>query len=374
MPRWRRIFPGMIWQSEPVRGESLQDSWRFGPEPTSDPADDRIHRMTHFHSKGLIEGVASNSCTGFGLIDRASRCVWANDTFVRLAGRPGAEVIGLTVYAIFPTVQGRLEQVLPAVLDWGEAYVNLDVSAGSVREDPTTLHWAITLYPVRDRARIVGAGMFISDVTERRRFDGEMDAMFKATVAALAATVESRDAYTAGHQDRVGRLAAIMASELGLDAFDVAGIRLAASIHDIGKVAVPLDFLVRAGPLRPTELALVREHPQIGSAIVEKLNLRWPVAQMIRQHHERIDGSGYPDGIRGEDTLLGARIIAVADTLEAVASYRPYHPALGVERAIIELQRERGRTLDPDVVDVCVNLWRQARIDSDLQVWDPDGR
>ncbi len=149
-----------------------------------------------------------------------------------------------------------------------------------------------------------------------------------------------------------------IAVHLGLPAEDVDGIGVAATIHDIGKLAIPAEILARPGPLTDAERRLVECHAQSGADILARVPLPWPVADMIAQHHERIDGSGYPRGLSGNDILLGARIIAVADTVEAVASHRPYRSGLGIDRALEIIIEGRGKIYDPDPVDACVTLIR----------------
>lgn len=181
-------------------------------------------------------------------------------------------------------------------------------------------------------------------------------AILEKSVSALAAVVESRDPYTAGHQSRVADLAVSIAHEMGLDAETCTGIKLGALIHDIGKMQVPIELLTKPTQLNDIEMALIRLHPEVGYNIVKEIPFPWPVADMVRQHHERIDGSGYPQGLSGEQIEIGARILAVADLIEAMSSHRPYRPAKGIAAAIEELQRQRGEKLDADVVDAALKV------------------
>lgn len=196
--------------------------------------------------------------------------------------------------------------------------------------------------------------------TERADYQSRFESSLEAAVRAVATAAELRDAYTAGHQRRVAQLASAIAEALEVDPALVPGIAVAASIHDIGKLAVPAEILSRPGQLSDAEFALIKNHPEAGSAIVEGIDFPWPIAEMILQHHERLDGSGYPRGLRGGEIGLGARIIAVADTVEAVQSHRPYRPALGgVDTAMDIIADERGVRLDPDAVDACIGLFRE---------------
>jgi putative nucleotidyltransferase with HDIG domain/PAS domain S-box-containing protein len=184
------------------------------------------------------------------------------------------------------------------------------------------------------------------------------DVMSKS-VAALAYTVESRDPYTAGHQNRVAKLALAIAQNMGLDPATCTGIKLAASIHDIGKMQIPIEILTKPTKLTQLEMDMIKIHPSVGYGILKDIPFSWPVAEMVYQHHERYDGSGYPQGLKGEEITIGARIIAVADVVEAISSHRPYRPALGMAFALKEIESQRGTTLDPAVVDSCLRLFRQ---------------
>ena len=181
----------------------------------------------------------------------------------------------------------------------------------------------------------------------------------EATVGAIANTVEMRDPYTAGHQQRVARLAMAMARELHLSEHQILGLYLAGIIHDVGKINVPAEILNKPGTLSDIELQLIRTHAQTGYDIVKGVDFPWPIAAMILQHHERIDGSGYPAGLTGETILPEAKILAVADVVEAMMSHRPYRPALGVDAALAQIEKGKGRLFDPAAVDACRNLFRQ---------------
>ena len=202
------------------------------------------------------------------------------------------------------------------------------------------------------------------DITERKRSGEELDNSFKrlraalgATIQAVAITVETRDPYTAGHQRRVADLSRAIATEMGLDINRKDGIRMAGVIHDLGKMAVPAEILSKPSRLSEIEYKLIKIHPQAGYDILKDVEFPWPIAQIVLQHHERLNGSGYPAGLKGEEILMEARIIAVADVVEAIASYRPYRQALGVEKALGEITQNKGILYDPAVVDACLCLF-----------------
>ena len=166
------------------------------------------------------------------------------------------------------------------------------------------------------------------------------------TIRAVAALTEKRDPYTAGHQRRVAQLSTAIAREMGLPGEQIRGIELGATIHDIGKIYIPAEILNRPGKLTDVEFSMIKSHTEVGYEVIKEVEFPWPLAQMIRQHHERLDGSGYPDGLKGEEIILEAQIIAVADVVEAISSHRPYRPALSIEVGLEEIFRQGGFQFD----------------------------
>jgi putative two-component system response regulator len=185
--------------------------------------------------------------------------------------------------------------------------------------------------------------------------------LFENTVGALSYTLEKRDLYTAGHQQRVGQLACAIGEELGLPEERIEVLRLAALVHDIGKLSVPADILTKPGKLTDLEMGLIKQHCQVGFEILKNVEFPWPLAEMVYQHHERMNGSGYPQGLSGSKILLEARILAVADVVEAMSSHRPYRPALEWQAAMAEISQNRGILYDGQVVDACLNLFQDQR-------------
>lgn len=181
------------------------------------------------------------------------------------------------------------------------------------------------------------------------------------SIRAIAYTVEKRDPYTAGHERRVGELAVAIAQEMGLPEEKIHGIRLAATVHDLGKIQVPAEILAKPGRLTDIEFSLIKVHPEAGFDILKDVKFPWPIADIVRQHHERLDGSGYPQGLLDGNILLESRIMAVADVVEAMASHRPYRPALGIEVALKEIERGKDSAYDPAVADACLKLFREER-------------
>jgi len=210
---------------------------------------------------------------------------------------------------------------------------------------------------------IVGAIESIRDITEQRKNQRHLQETLErlrnaveTTIQVMVSAVEARDPYTAGHQLRVADLVHAIAREMNLPEEKIDSIRMAASIHDIGKLSVPAEILAKPTHLSDNEFSLVKEHPRSGYEILKDVETEYPLAEIVYQHHERLDGSGYPRGLKGEEILLEARIIAVADVVEAMASHRPHRPTLGIEAAIDEITRNKGILYDPDVVDTCLVL------------------
>jgi putative two-component system response regulator len=178
------------------------------------------------------------------------------------------------------------------------------------------------------------------------------------TVLAMSRIVESRDPYTAGHEQQVARIACIISEKLLLPVDRVEAIRIAGQLHDIGKIAVPSEILTKPGRLSPLEMEMVKTHCRNAYDILKAIEFPYPVAKIILQHHERMDGSGYPQGLKGEDILLEARIIACADVIEAISSHRPYRPAMDIDTAMKEITDHRGILYDANVVDACLDIYR----------------
>ena len=183
------------------------------------------------------------------------------------------------------------------------------------------------------------------------------------SIQMAASVTEMRDPYTAGHQQRVAKLATAIASEFGLGEEQVDGVHFGSLIHDVGKISIPAEILSRPGRLTEIEFMLIKTHPQAGYNILKNIDFPWPVAKMILQHHERLDGSGYPSGLKGDEIILEARILIVADVVEAMSSHRPYRPGLGIAVALEEIKRGRGTYYDPQIVDVCLHLFQNKRFD-----------
>lgn len=284
--------------------------------------------------------------------DAGFRVIRANQAYAKVAGMEINDILGKPYWEAFP----RLGGPLPAC---GAAMEGQTDHAEEEFRTPSGETWASRSSVIRDeRGDYLFSFHTLIDITERDRAAARQKKILDGAITALSATVEHRDAYTAGHQHRTAALAIAIGRELGFDADRLEGLRIAALIHDLGVISLPAEIQTRPGKLNPIEFEMVKGHSQIGYDIVKDIEFPWPIADMILQHHERINGSGYPQGLKGPDILQEAKIIGVADVTEAMCSHRPYRPALGAEAAIAELLAHRGTLYDEASVDACVRLFR----------------
>ena len=207
---------------------------------------------------------------------------------------------------------------------------------------------------------------FINDITERKRFEedreellGKLRGTVESTINAMATLVEKRDPVTAGHQRRVAKLASAIATELGLPEEQIETVKVAGLLHDIGKIEIPSQILNKSSELSDAEYKMVQFHVEAGYDILKTLELPWDICPLVLQHHERMNGSGYPKGLSGEDICMGARILSVAEVVEAMSSIRPYRPSCGIKKALDEISKNKGNFFDADVADTCIRLFNE---------------
>jgi putative nucleotidyltransferase with HDIG domain/PAS domain S-box-containing protein len=292
------------------------------------------------------------------------RFVGYNPAYAASIGRSGDQLIGKTVFDIFPAAlaESAAEADHEVLTSPGKAVeLELELPPGPDGEPRYSLTHKALFSDVRGKpAGIVGVNL---DLTEIRRAEQRLaasSAQLKLTlagaVAALGATTELRDPYTAGHQRRVAELASAIAAALGWDEGRLELLRTAALLHDIGKILVPAEILAKPGRLTDVEMQIIRQHPVAGADIVEPIGFAPEVAAMIRQHHERLDGSGYPDGLRGDEVIPEARVLAVADVVEAMISHRPYRAALPVAAAVTELGDGAGKRYERAACEVAISF------------------
>ena len=291
----------------------------------------------------------------------------ANRSAAELYGYPREDLPGMSIFlTVPPGYEDELRQVLAAVRGGRD----------SIRLETMRRHSDGTSFPVSDSYSAIlldgipyAVSMVSRDITGRRKIELDLkashenlEAILSETVSALSMTLEKRDLYTAGHQHKVARIACAIGERLGLDDGQLDAIHTAGVLHDIGKICIPMAILSKPMHLSRDEMGLVRGHPQTALDILKNIPFALPVGAIIHQHHERMDGSGYPDGVMGDDICIGARILAVADVFEAMGAHRPYRPALGIEKAMDEFRAGKGITYDSAICDALQDLVERGRI------------
>lgn len=305
-------------------------------------------------------------------LDGDGRLTYMNVTAERLLGISKTEALGRGWAELFTVIRESSREPLRGIeevcgpVDCQPQSEDMVLLGPSGTEVPV----AFSVSPLYGQGRN-GAGsashghvVVLRDVTIRKRAEDELRksmtelrAAFRQTVRALATLAEKRDPYTAGHQQRVARLACAIGRFLDLGADALEGLEMAGILHDVGKVYVPAEILAKPARLSQMEMGIMKSHPEVGFEILHEVNFPWPVARAVLEHHERLDGSGYPGGLRDGEICHEARILCVADVVEAMSSHRPYRPALGLAMALDEIRSGRGRIYDADVVDACLLLF-----------------
>ncbi|HKI62003.1 MAG TPA: HD domain-containing phosphohydrolase [Mariprofundaceae bacterium] len=283
--------------------------------------------------------------------------VRANKAYAELSGMHIVKVVGRPYWKIFPKLPSQPEYCL-------KGCVTGKMTNCEIRLDEGEAIYSVNMYPVPDEhGNIQFSIHLMEDITAARaaslaleKSSSQLQRALEGTIASVARMVEARDPYTAGHQKRVSAFATAIGEEMGLSPDRVRGIELGSSIHDIGKIQLPAEILSKPGRLTEIEYQLVKAHAQEGYNILKDIEFPWPIAEIAHQHHERLDGSGYPQGLKGDEILLEARIVAVADVVEAMSSHRPYRAGLGISIALDEVRKGRGIGFDADVVDACLKL------------------
>lgn len=295
--------------------------------------------------------------------DLKGQILWVNEEPVRILGYNQEEILKMNIRDLLdPERRGEFEGYLTDIRSNGVArgLMMVRTAQGEIRiwEYHNTLRTEGVDEPVvRGIARDVTEQKLAEK--EARKTMAKLRKTMGGVIQVISHTVEMRDPYTAGHQRRVADLGRAIAQEMGLPEERVDGIRMAGVIHDLGKISVPAEILSKPTRLSTLEYSLIKIHPQTGYDILKEIEFPWPIARMVLEHHERMNGSGYPQGLKGEEILLESRILAVADVVEAIATHRPYRPGFGIEKALEEILKNKGVLYDQEVVDACLRLFTE---------------
>jgi PAS domain S-box-containing protein len=313
--------------------------------------------------QGILRAAVDRAPLGVLVTDDRGRVAYANPGFQAYTGYSREDLEGRDP-AFLATSPEEVPPWLPADPTDPAPYWSGDRLIR--KRDGTVIREGLTLLPVRDAqgrlAHLVWIGRDLSTRDRREeRDDGQvtverLDKVLRQTVTALSKAMVHTDLYTAGHAFRVADLCGVLGARLGLDAERLIGLDLAAKAHDIGQIKVPAEILLRSGALTPLEFEFVKQHVAIGWEILREIDFPWAVAEIVLQHHENVDGSGYPRGLRGDALLPEARVLRVADTAESLSSHRPFRAAHDTATVIGHLRAMRGSALDPDITDLCVAL------------------
>ena len=323
-----------------------------------------------FEIKRNYEAIVSAIPDAFIVIDDDGRIVFWNKAAENMYGYSSEEVLNNYLFAILVPVEYHkaFKEGFAKFKNTGKGpVVNKTTEFISKKKDGSKFTVEISLSSVKVNKKWHSVAI-IRDVSERKIVEKkikqdrqELKKTLDNTVNALVKTIGLRDPYTSGHQKRVSKLAVAIARELELSEKEVKLIKIAALIHDIGKATIPMEILNKPTKLARVEINLIKAHPQTGYDILKDISFPWAVEEVVLQHHERIDGSGYPRGLKEDEILIGAKIIAVADVVEAMSSHRPYRPALGIKKALEEISQNRGILYDPKVADTCLKLFRKKK-------------
>jgi len=297
--------------------------------------------------------------------DTEGRIIRVNKALADSLKMPVKDIISKTTEELFPRKQAeKMRKDDQEVMISGKAKRNII----QLYTTPDGARWVITdKVPHKDKeGKITGIISLSKDITVQRKSEQELKQTYQklqktmdTTIQTMSKIIESKDPYTAGHQQRVSQLATAIAKELNLSPDKIKGIRITSLIHDIGKIGLPTEILSKPTTLTDIEFSLIKGHSQIGYDILKSIDFSYPIAQIVLQHHERLDGSGYPNNLKGDEIILEAHIIGVADVVEAMSSFRPYRPALGIDVALEEISQNKGILYDPEVVDACLRLFKE---------------
>ena len=313
----------------------------------------------------ILQATLESTADGIVVVNRHGRVVRFNQRFQDLCRIPESIMAAQDENRILGHMVEQIKDPETFLQKVGDLYNQPDAEAHDIIEFKDGRIFERCSLPQRIGKTYVGRVWSFRDITASKRAEKDLQeslvTLRKALdgiIQAVALTVEKRDPYTAGHQRRVADLARAIATKMGLSKKQINGIRIAGSIHDLGKTCVPADILSKPERLAENEFGIIKTHPEVGYDILKNIEFPWPIAQTIMQHHERLDGSGYPAGLKGKRIIMEARIVAISDVVEAMSSHSSYRPAPGIDMALDEIQNGRGTAYDPDAVDACISLFK----------------
>jgi len=346
----------ILWHNTAIKDEEVNI---IGILRSGEDITERKHVEDELQLKAQL---LDNATDSIFLHDLKGRFYYANESAYRSRGYDWEELMGMSLDALCSPeyAQAVLERQRELFKKGRDTYESVHIC-----KDGSAL-------PVEVHARIIETGdrklilSVVREITARKRTQKKLEQSYKSlqkavegTTIAFELATEMRDPYTSGHQRRVTKLACAIANEMGVSSRKIEGLNRAGSIHDVGKMYVPSEILSKPGPLTEAEFSLIKVHPQAGHDILKAAEATWPIAEIVLQHHERLDGSGYPCALSGQEILLEARILAVADVVEAMSSHRPYRPAHPTDKALLEIVQRKGVSYDNDAVDACISLFTQ---------------
>ncbi len=322
-------------------------------------AEETLHK-----SQQEFMSIFHNNPEALVYLDNKNTVIDINSRFSELFGYNLEEIKSKDVNCGIIHSPDKIEEAKRLTKKAIKGYINYDTIRK--KKDGTLFPVSISGSSVLIDGRTKGRIILYQDITQRKQAEQKIKQGYKklqrtmeATINTISKIIEARDPYTAGHQNAVSQFAVAIAQEMKLPEDKIKGMRIAALVHDIGKINIPAEILSKPSKLNEMEFSLIKNHPKTGYDILKTIDFPWPVARIVLQHHERLDGSGYPNNLKGDKILLEARIIGVADVVEAMSSHRPYRPSLGIDKALEEISQNKGILYDPKVVDVCLKLFKE---------------
>lgn len=319
-------------------------------------------------SQGLYKVLVEMAPDGVALLDKKGFILSCNTAALDITGYSKEEIVGKHFTKLGFLHAGNISKYAKIFTEMVRSGTCSNIEIKAHRKDGSSIWLKVRVSPLKAAGIIEGLQIVARDITQDKiaekdlkRNYAKLQKAMTNTIKAMALTVEMKDPYTAGHQQRVSKIAVAIAKKMGISVDRIYGIKLAGVVHDIGKIYVAAEILSKPGPITEAEFNIIKLHPRVGYDILKNIDFPWPIAKAVLQHHERINGSGYPSGLVGEEICLEARILAVADVIEAMAADRPYRPALGIDAAVEEVVNNKGILYDPQAVSACAKVLKKKQ-------------